>query len=126
MGMKADIFPKMNPQTGFNDILEELLAIVFVSQIGKAYRKELYRRYRTYECNDSKVKGKIDTSLFTDGKFLRLFLIPVILHGTWDSPLSSIGIEFYMVPVALTVIVWIVVLILINMGLSEVSRIKNE
>lgn len=74
----------------------------------------------------AKVKGKIDTSLFTDGKFLRLFLIPVILHGTWDSPLSSIGIEFYMVPVALTVIVWIVVLILINMGLSEVSRIKNE
>ena len=74
----------------------------------------------------AKVKGKIDTSLFTDGKFLRLFLIPVILHGTWDSPLSSIGIEFYMVPVALTVIVWIVVLILINMGLSEVSRTKNE
>lgn len=74
----------------------------------------------------SQGKRKIDTSLFTDGKFLRLFLIPVILHGTWDSPLSSIGIEFYMVPVALTVIVWIVVLILINMGLSEVSRIKNE
>lgn len=74
----------------------------------------------------AKAKGRIDTSLFTDGKFLRLFLIPVILHGTWDSPLSSIGIEFYMVPVALTIIVWIVVLILINMGLSEVSRIKNE
>lgn len=74
----------------------------------------------------AKAKGKIDTSLFSDGKFLRLFLIPVILHGTWDSPLSSIGIEFYMVPVALTIIVWIVVLILINMGLTEVSRIKNE
>lgn len=74
----------------------------------------------------AKAKGKIDTSLFSDGKFLRLFLIPVILHGTWDSPLSSIGIEFYMVPVALTIIVWIVVLILINMGLAEVSRIKNE
>lgn len=74
----------------------------------------------------AKAKGKIDTSLFSDGKFLRLFLIPVILHGTWDSPLSSIGIEFYMVPVALTIIVWIVVLILINMGLAEVSRMKNE
>lgn len=74
----------------------------------------------------AKAKGKIDTSLFSDGKFLRLFLIPVVLHGTWDSPLSAIGIEFYMVPIALTIIVWIVVLILINMGLSEVSRIKNE
>ena len=74
----------------------------------------------------AKAKGRIDTSLFTDGKFLRLFLIPVVLHGTWDSPLSSIGIEFYMVPIALTVIVWVVVLILINMGLTEVSRIKDE
>ena len=74
----------------------------------------------------AKAKGRIDTSLFTDGKFLRLFLIPVVLHGTWDSPLSSIGIEFYMVPLALTVIVWVVVLILINMGLTEVSRIKDE
>ena len=74
----------------------------------------------------AKAKGKIDTSLFSDGKFLRLFLIPVVLHGTWDSPLSAIGIKFYMVPIALTIIVWIVVLILINMGLSEVSRIKNE
>ena len=74
----------------------------------------------------AKAKGKIDTSLFSDGKFLRLFLIPVVLHGTWDSPLSAIGIEFYMVPIALTIIVWIVVLILINMGLSELSRIKNE
>lgn len=72
----------------------------------------------------AKAKGKIDTSLFSDGKFLRLFLIPVVLHGTWDSPLSAIGIEFYMVPIALTIIVWIVVLILINMGLSEVSRSK--
>ena len=74
----------------------------------------------------AKAKGTIDTSLFSDGKFLRLFLIPVVLHGTWDSPLSAIGIEFYMVPIALTIIVWIVVLILINMGLSELSRIKNE
>lgn len=60
MGMKASVFPQMRPQIGFNYILEELLAIAFVSQIGKAYRKGLYRRYRTYECNDSKIKGKID------------------------------------------------------------------
>ena len=74
----------------------------------------------------AKAKGKIDTSLFTDSKFLRLFLIPVVLHGIWDSPLSSIGADIYIVPVALTVVVWVVVLILINMGLTEVSRITNR
>lgn len=60
MGMKANIFQDMNPKIGLNDVLEELLAIVLISQIEKAYRKGLYRRYRSYECNDSKVKGKID------------------------------------------------------------------
>lgn len=74
----------------------------------------------------AKAKGRVDSSLFTDSKFLRLFLIPVVLHAIWDSPLSAIGIDLYMVPVALTVIVWVVVLILINMGLAEVSGIKNE
>lgn len=50
----------MDPGVGIGDILEQLLAFVFAAQIERAYRKGLYRRYRTYECNDSKVKGKID------------------------------------------------------------------
>lgn len=74
----------------------------------------------------AKSNGKIDTSLFTDGKFLRLFVIPIILHGTWDSPLSAIGAQIYLIPIVLTIIVWIIVLILINMGLAEVSKIRKE
>lgn len=50
----------MDPGVGSGDILEQLLAFVFAAQIERAYRKGLYRRYRTYECNDSKVKGKIN------------------------------------------------------------------
>lgn len=50
----------MDPGVGSGDILEQLLTFVFAAQIERAYRKGLYRRYRTYECNDSKVKGKID------------------------------------------------------------------
>lgn len=74
----------------------------------------------------AKAKGQIDTSLFADSKFLRLFVIPVILHSIWDCPLAAIGSDIYLVPVTLTVIVWVVVMILINMGLTEVSRIKNS
>ena len=74
----------------------------------------------------AKSNGKIDTSLFTDGKFLRLFVIPIILHGTWDSPLSAIGAQIYLIPIVLTIIVWIIMLILINMGLAEVSKIRKE
>lgn len=60
LGMNINILQNMDPGVGSGDILEQLLAFVFVAQIERAYRKGLYRRYRTYECNDSKVKGKID------------------------------------------------------------------
>lgn len=72
----------------------------------------------------AKYKGMIDTSLFTEKKFLRLFAIPVILHCLWDSPLAMWvnGVFPFAGYIALVVVVWIVVLILINMGLTEVSK----
>lgn len=69
----------------------------------------------------AKARGEISTSLFGDSKFLRLFILPVALHALWDSPLSAIGSEIYLVPIILTFLVWIIVLILINMGLAEVN-----
>lgn len=74
----------------------------------------------------AKAHSEISTSLFFDAKFLRLFIIPVVLHGIWDSPLSAIGSEMYLVPIGLTVFAWIVVLILINMGLAEVSKTQAK
>ena len=74
----------------------------------------------------AKAHSEISTSLFFDAKFLRLFIIPVVLHGIWDSPLSAIGAEMYLVPIGLTVFAWIVVLILINMGLAEVSKTQAK
>ncbi len=61
-------------------------------------------------------------TLFT-GRFLRLFLIPVVLHSVWDMPIAF-GSEVFLMPLLLTVAVWIVVLILINMGLDEVKLRK--
>lgn len=73
-----------------------------------------------------KNSGTFGTEILTDKKFLRLFLIPVLLHALWDSPLAQIGSEVYLIPIALTAFVWIVVLILINMGLAEISHYRNS
>lgn len=72
----------------------------------------------------AKIKGIIDTSLFTEKRFLRLFAFPVILHCLWVFPLSMWINEVFPFAgyIALIVVVWIVVLILINMGLAEVSQ----
>lgn len=72
----------------------------------------------------AKEKGIIDTSLFTENKFLRLFAIPVILHCLWDCPLLMWINEVipFVGHIALFVAVWVVVLILYNMGLAEVNQ----
>ncbi|MCD8202261.1 MAG: PrsW family intramembrane metalloprotease [Prevotella sp.] len=72
----------------------------------------------------AKTRNAIDFSLMTDAKFLRLFLIPVVLHWLWDSPLASWcnSIFPYFGYIALIIVVWIVLLMLINMGLADVSR----
>lgn len=72
----------------------------------------------------AKVKGVFDTGVFTEKKFLRLFATPVVLHGFWDSPLAGWVNNIFPFAgyIALIVLVWMVVLILINMGLAEVSR----
>lgn len=74
----------------------------------------------------SKESGALNSSVFTDKKFLRLFAIPVILHALWDCPLSSIGSDIYFWPIVLTILVWVVVLIFINMGLDEIENHKKQ
>ena len=71
-------------------------------------------------------KSKVTNALLADKKFTRLFAIPILLHMAWDSPLACIGSDIFLVPICLTVFVWIVLLIIINMGLAEVNRIKTE
>lgn len=60
LDIRSFVFPEMHPETNHDSALEKLLAIIFLRQINRAYKKGLFRQYRTYERNDSKIKGKID------------------------------------------------------------------
>ena len=57
-------------------------------------------------------------------RFLKLFAIPIILHAVWDMPIGF-GQEIYLTQILLTIAVWIVVMILINMGLDQVKQNKT-
>ena len=70
----------------------------------------------------AKELGEISTSLFTNIRFLRLFVIPVVLHGLWDA-FAFAGLTL-LILVGLIMLAWVVVLILVNMGLSEVSKVQ--
>lgn len=74
----------------------------------------------------AKERGEMSGGVLTNSKFLRLFVIPVVLHGLWDSPLTNIGSQIFLIPILLTLLVWIVVLILFNMGLAEIPNPNNN
>lgn len=71
----------------------------------------------------AKGNGPLTSAVFARGAFWKIFLIPVILHGIWDAPIM---LEYPLVKcTALVVLIWMVVLILINMGLDQIKKLKN-
>ncbi|MCD8266819.1 MAG: PrsW family intramembrane metalloprotease [Prevotellaceae bacterium] len=71
----------------------------------------------------AKGSGSLTTSVFSRGRFWKIFLIPVVLHGLWDAPFLSEGYVKYVI---LLVLVWVFVMVFINMGLDEVKEIKRK
>ena len=50
-------------------------------------------------------------------KFLKLFVIPIILHSIWDMPIGTKPVL-----VGLIVVIWIVLLVLLHNGLKEAGN----
>ncbi len=59
------------------------------------------------------------------GKFLKIFWIPVVLHGLWDSFIPSKLPAILNVPlgyIVLMIAIWIVLLVFIDRGLKEINE----
>ena len=67
----------------------------------------------------------LEFNLFFSGRFWKIFIIPVILHALWDTPIE-LGHEIYLQYWLLFVAIWVIVLIFINMGLNEVKQINKS
>lgn len=66
-------------------------------------------------------RGPISAKLMFKPEFTRLFIIPVVLHAIWDMPWCR-----YLGCALLIIFVWIIVMILFNMGLGEAEKIAKE
>ena len=60
--INSRIFPDMEIGRNRDSVMQLLLAIVFVNQIRVAFKSGLYRCYRNYEQNDSRVRGRIQVA----------------------------------------------------------------
>lgn len=53
-------------------------------------------------------------------RFLKIFAVPVVLHAVWDMPIPTPN-NLPIVQIACTVLAWVMVLVLINSGLKQLS-----
>ena len=66
---------------------------------------------------------KFSWKFIVNSKFLRLFALPIILHATWDMPISSkLNLPGPTVPIVLITISWIIVTVLLHIGLKEIQK----
>lgn len=62
-------------------------------------------------------------------KFLKIFIIPVVLHGIWDSFVVELFPSFSFIHtgcVILIIAIWVVLLVFIDRGLNEINNAINE
>jgi len=77
-----------------------------------------------------RVKGdrQINLSMLMDGRFLKAFVIPVVLHSIWDSPLaagSNSVVVQWVGEGAVAVVGWYVVFTMIQQGLHQVRDMQK-
>ena len=70
------------------------------------------------------VKGfdPLNKKHLNDKRFLLICLIPIILHGVWDMPIS---LPYYIPQIAMTILAWLVIIYFINLGLKQVDEAKK-
>jgi RsiW-degrading membrane proteinase PrsW (M82 family) len=73
------------------------------------------------------VKGdkKFSWSMLKDIRFLRIFGIVVALHAMWDMPWPEFG-ALPLIQLVLALVSWIIAFAVMNVGLKEISYIKQQ
>lgn len=70
--------------------------------------------------------GRSLTGFLGQSRFWQIFWMPVAMHAVWDMPIP-IGQEIYLVPILLVILSWVVIFVLINNSLGQLSRLlRNE
>ncbi|HLQ94775.1 MAG TPA: PrsW family intramembrane metalloprotease [Pseudogracilibacillus sp.] len=72
-----------------------------------------------------KADQPLQSDLFFDGRFVRLFLLAVALHAVWDMPLYGLH-HFYFLFIVLIGIAWVFIFSMMNAGLRQIARLSSN
>ncbi len=71
----------------------------------------------------AKGRKPFEMSQLSNKKFVAFYIMCVAMHAIWDMPIQ---IEHYLVQIAMTVCAWIIALVLIDVGLKEISALNDQ
>ncbi|WNQ13380.1 PrsW family glutamic-type intramembrane protease [Paenibacillus aurantius] len=73
------------------------------------------------------VKGSrpFEWTMLRDTRFVRMFVVVVLLHAAWDLPIAN-GFALPYVQIGLTVLSWAIALKIIRKGLKELADLRTE
>jgi RsiW-degrading membrane proteinase PrsW (M82 family) len=73
------------------------------------------------------VRGERDFTLdmLKDPRFVRVFLLAMVLHMTWNAPIFAAGNRFYFKAVVLGFVSWVVILAFIQAGLKQIRAAQQ-
>lgn len=69
----------------------------------------------------AKGNAQLSFDVFGKSQFWKIFIIPIILHGLWDAPFWN---ETLYKVIGLTILAWVIILILVNMGFGQIKDLK--
>lgn len=66
-------------------------------------------------------------SYLWSAKFLKFFIIPVVMHAIWDMPFTIMKMgSFQLKHIILIALIWIVILVLLHRGLEEINKLTKK
>lgn len=71
----------------------------------------------------AKGRNPFEMSQLSNKKFVAFYIMCIAMHAIWDMPIQ---IEHYLVQIAMTVCAWIIALVLIDVGLKEISALNDQ
>ena len=73
----------------------------------------------------AKGEGEMTLNVFTQGKFWKIFWLPVAMHAIWDMPLLT-TVEIPLVQILLCVASWVVIFVIISNCLAQLAELVTR
>ncbi|MGQ0812358.1 MAG: PrsW family glutamic-type intramembrane protease [Nitrospiraceae bacterium] len=71
-------------------------------------------------------EGRFTGDMLKDPRFIRIFLLAMVLHMSWNAPIFAVGNAFYFKAIVLGFVSWIVILGFIQAGLKQIRAAQQE